>query len=101
MSKKPPLKEVHAAWPETNALDERTVIRLLEGAVEMGQVGREGTGHKGRPFRYWLAGREWNGGGSGLPDLPPLPPLEGPGGSAERVVLNATRIVLKKRLRGG
>ncbi len=89
-------KEVYAAWAGPEAVDERTVIRLLEGAVREGRVLREGTGHKGRPFRYWLAGR--GAGDAGLPALPPLPPLDGPGGKPERVLLNAARIILKKRL---
>src|SRR5262249_28226345 len=94
-------KEAHAAWPEAEAVDERTVIRLLEGAVRTGEVLREGTGHKGRPFRYWLAGRVPDAIESGLRELPPLPPLERELPAPEKVVLNAARIVLNQRLKKG
>jgi hypothetical protein len=35
-----------------------TFYRWLERAVEEKRVNRQGTGHKGEPFRYWLPGQE-------------------------------------------
>jgi hypothetical protein len=52
-------QDILLEWPpDFDRLEATTVRRLLEKAVEQGQVLREGTGRKSDPFRYWLPERE-------------------------------------------
>jgi hypothetical protein len=43
---------------DQSKVDPRSVWRLLERAVECGELKREGTGLKNDPFRYWLPSLE-------------------------------------------
>ncbi len=46
-------------WPEDGAPpDQSTLLRWLTRATRQGLVQRTGSGHRGDPFRYWLAERE-------------------------------------------
>src|SRR5262249_55535577 len=48
-------REILGLWPlDQPKPDSTSVWRLLERAVESGELKREGTGLKNDPFRYWL-----------------------------------------------
>ncbi len=51
--------EIRRAWPEAEAAPSRATLgRWLERAAEQGLVLRDGQGHAGDPYRYWLKERE-------------------------------------------
>lgn len=49
---------VRRRWAADSPPDKATVARWLERAVAQSLLRREGVGHKGEPFRYWLPARE-------------------------------------------
>jgi hypothetical protein len=52
-------QEVRALWPGgRGAPSEVTLWRWLERAVAENLLLRDGTGHRGKPYRYWLPERE-------------------------------------------
>jgi hypothetical protein len=52
-------QQILADWPEDFPKPGvATISRALARGVEQGLIRREGSGRKGSPFRYWLAGRE-------------------------------------------
>ncbi len=52
-------RELRALWPSgPGAPSDATLCRWLERAVAQGLLRREGTGHCGSPYRYWLPARE-------------------------------------------
>jgi hypothetical protein len=90
-------RHVLAEWPPDFAKPHpATLWEWLEEAVTRGLACRDGTGRKGSPFRYWLAGQEarWRGDPLHLPDLPELPPV-----TREETCREAELIVRRAELR--
>jgi hypothetical protein len=50
--------EVRRRWPGEERPDKKTLGRWLEQAVALGLLCKDGRGHKGHSFRYWLQERE-------------------------------------------
>jgi hypothetical protein len=52
-------QELRALWPTgRGSPSDATLWRWLERAVAENLLLRDGTGHRGKPYRYWLADRE-------------------------------------------
>ncbi len=53
------VEEILQWWPDTSTPPDRsTLSRCLNRAVQEGRILRDGLGHAGGPYRYWLPGRE-------------------------------------------